>query len=240
MQYNTKKYPDITKKAFVEAFIEKSGAKPNPNPSAFFMAGLPGAGKTEFSKNLIKLVGGAKAVRIDMDEIATRIKGYHPESADEFRGQASKLMNGIYDKVLKEKLEFIMDGTFGSKSSIKNVERAITHGYTVKVIYIIQDPKLAWKFTLAREKVEHRSISIDGFVKTYFNITNNILMLKPFMEKHDKITLDIVINNEENEIKSWIPNIKSGIDILLKTSYNNKTLKDYIDDRRKTIKTNEN
>ena len=125
------------------------------------MAGLPGAGKTEFSKNLIKLVDGAKAVRIDMDEIATQIKGYHPEIADEFRGQASKLMNGLYDKVLKEKLEFIMDGTFGSKSSIKNVERAINHGYTVKVIYIIQDPKLAWKFTLAREKVEHRSISID-------------------------------------------------------------------------------
>lgn len=227
---NNEKFPDITKKAFVEDFIKKSGAKPNSNPSAFFMAGLPGAGKTEFSKNLIKLVNGAKAVRIDMDEIATQIKGYRPEIADEYRGQASKLMNGIYDKVLKEKLEFIMDGTFGSKSSISNIKRATKHNYIVKIIYIIQDPKVAWHFTLAREKVEHRSINIDGFAKTYFNIIDNILMVKPLMEKYDRITVDIVIKNEENEIESWIPNVRSNIDILLKTSYNIKTLKDYIND----------
>jgi predicted ABC-type ATPase len=232
MQYNIKKYPDIPKKVFVENFIKQSDAQSHSNPSAIFMAGLPGAGKTEFSENLIKLVDNTstKAVRIDMDEIARQIKGYRPEIADEYRESATRLMNGIYDKVLKEKIEFIMDGTFGSKSSIRNIERAINHGYIVKIVYIIQDPKLAWEFTLAREKVEHRSINMDGFVKTYFNITDNILKVSSLMKKYDKITVDIVIKNKENGIESWIPNVRSGIDILLKTSYNNKTLKEYLND----------
>lgn len=230
MQHNTKKYPDIPKKIFVENFIKQSDAQPHSNPSAIFMAGLPGAGKTEFSKNLIKIVGGLKAVRIDMDEIASQIKGYRPEIADKYRESATRLMNGIYDKILKEKLEFIMDGTFGSKSSIRNIERAINHGYVVKIVYIVQEPRLAWKFTLAREKVEHRSIDMDGFVKTYFSITDNILKVSLLMKKYDKITVDIVIKNKENGIESWVPNIRSGIDILLKTSYNNKTLKEYLND----------
>lgn len=230
MQYNTNKYPDIPKKVFVENFIKQSGAKSHPNPSAIFMAGLPGAGKTEFSKNLIKILGDKEVVRIDMDEIASQIKSYRPEIADKYREPATRLMNGIYDKVLKEQLEFIMDGTFGSKSSIKNVERAISHGYVIKIIYIIQDPKLAWKFTLAREKVEHRSINKEGFIETYFNIVNNILKVSSLMKKYDKITVDIVIKNKENRIESWIPNIRNGIDILLKTSYNNTTLKEYIND----------
>jgi hypothetical protein len=46
-----KKYPDISKREFVEGFVKKSGAKSVVSPSAVFMAGLPGAGKTEFSRN---------------------------------------------------------------------------------------------------------------------------------------------------------------------------------------------
>ena len=68
MQNNIKQYPDISKRVFIENFIAESGAKPNPKPTAVFMAGLPGAGKTEFTINLINIVDGAKAVRIDMDD----------------------------------------------------------------------------------------------------------------------------------------------------------------------------
>ena len=225
-----KKYPDISKKVFVEEFIRKFGAEPVANPSAIFMAGLPGAGKTEFSKNLVDIVGGTKAVRIDMDEIASQIKDYTPEKANEFRESATRLLNGILDRVLKEKMEFILDGTFGSKNAIKNIERAINHGYSAKIVYIIQDPKRAWDFTKAREKVEHRSITQDGFIVTYFNIIKNISAMGPLLNKYDKITLDMVWKNENNLIESWFPNVREGIDKLLETSYNNKTLKDYIND----------
>ena len=226
----SKKYPDIPKKVFVEEFIKKSGANPVPNPSAIFMAGLPGAGKTEFSKNLVEIVGGAKAVRIDMDEIASQIKDYTPEKANEFREPATRLLNGILDRVLREKMEFVLDGTFGSRNAIKNIERAINHGYSAKIVYIVQDPRRAWDFTIAREKVEHRSITQDGFIDTYFNIIKNITEMSPLLKKYDKITLDIVWKNEKNLIESWSHNVKEGIDKLLETSYNNKTLKEYIND----------
>ena len=49
-------------------------------------------------------------------------------------------------------------------------------GYNIKIIYIIQDPRVAWQFTLAREKVEHRAIDknvrvddIDNLMKIYYN-----------------------------------------------------------------------
>lgn len=226
-----KKYPDITKKEFVTKFIEEFGAKSMLNPGAIFMAGLPGAGKTEFSKELIKNISGPKAIRIDMDEIASKIKGYRPEIADQYREPATKLLNSIYDETLKNHFEFVMDGTFGSKNAIKNIERALHHNYSIKIIYIQQNPKLAWKFTLAREKVEHRSIDINGFIEAYFNISANLIKLEPFLKKYDKISIDIITKNNNNkEIDSWLPNIKSGIDILLKTSYNKNTLRKYIDD----------
>lgn len=225
-----KKHPAISKKVFVEEFIRKTGAEPVVNPSAIFMAGLPGAGKTEFSRNLVDIVGGAKVVRIDMDEIASQIKGYTPEKANEFREPATRLLNAILDRVLKEKMEFVLDGTFGSKNAIKNIERAIGHGYSAKIVYIIQDPKRAWEFTKAREKVERRSITQDGFIATYFNIIKNINAMAPLLKKHDKISLDMVWKNEDNLIESWFPNVKEGIDKLLETSYNNKTLKEYIND----------
>lgn len=222
---DTAKYPDISKKEFVKQFISNSGAKSTPNPAAIFMAGLPGAGKTEFSKALVKIVN-QKVIRIDMDEIASEIKNYQPEKADLYRADASKLLNGIYDAVLEEHLEFIMDGTFGSKNAIKNIERAIRHNYKVKVIYIEQDPKLAWRFTLAREKVEHRAIDIDGFIMAYFNIRDNLVKTNSLVEKYDKITIDLIVKDENNRIGSWMPNI--SIDKLPKNSYNKETLRRHI------------
>ena len=56
------------KKQFLEKLIADSGVEPQDNPSAIFMAGLPGAGKTELSKNLIK-VSGIPFVRIDMEVV---------------------------------------------------------------------------------------------------------------------------------------------------------------------------
>lgn len=230
MAKSPKKYPDISKKIFVEEFVRRSGAKPVISPSAIFMAGLPGAGKTEFSKNLVDIIGGVKVVRIDMDEIASQIKGYTPEKASEYREPATKLLNGILDRVFDEKIEFVLDGTFGSKNAIKNVKRAIGHGYSIKVVYIVQDPKLAWNFTKAREKVEHRAITQEGFISAYYNIIKNISEMASLLRKNDIITLDIIWKNKDNSIDSWLPNVREGIDKLLETSYNKKTLKEYIND----------
>ena len=220
------------KREFINSLITKSGATPDGNPSAIFMAGLPGAGKTEFSKNLISNLR-LNVVRLDMDEIAANIEGYKPEIADRYREGASSLLNGAFDIVIKRGLDFIMDGTFSSKYAQRNVCRAINHGYSVKIIYIYQDPKLAWHFTLEREKVEHRLIDLDGFVESYFNTIRNIYdVLNTTLTA--KIALDIILKdgyNKSREIKSNVSaNVSANdIDKIINNCYDNKTrLRNYL------------
>jgi len=224
---NQKLWVKTHKKEFARSLILKSGAVPDGNPTAIFMAGLPGAGKTEFSKNLLKNLDN-KPVRLDMDEIATHIDGYSPEKADLYRGGATELLNKTFDLVIKNKLDFIMDGTFSSKYAKNNVKRALAHGYNVKIIYLYQDPKLAWLFTKEREKVEYRAIDKSGFIDSFSRTIDNI---KFIMEnhKHDKIVLDIIIKDGYS-IKEWNNNISvEEIDKNINKYYNKDNLKEYID-----------
>lgn len=223
-----KEWVKTHKKDFVDGIISESGVVADGVPSAIFMAGLPGSGKTEFTKNLID-ASALKVIRLDMDEIATKIEGYRPEKADEYREAASELLNRLFDVTIKKKLDFIMDGTFSSNYALQNVERALRRGYNIKIIYIIQDPQIAWRFTLAREKVEHRAIDKNGFINSYFSIIENI---KEAMNKHknyDKIVLDIVVKDGNNNVGDRIKDVRAdGIDNFINTYYNKKTLEEYI------------
>src|SRR4051812_35413581 len=76
------------KKRVAREFVREADFQPSDEPSGIFLAGLPGAGKTEFSQELIKNIE-SPPLRLDMDEIATLMEGYRPEIADTFRGVAS-------------------------------------------------------------------------------------------------------------------------------------------------------
>lgn len=198
-------------------------------PTGVFMAGLPGSGKTEFTKNLIKDLK-LKVVRIDMDEIAEEIEGYRPEKADEFRQAATLVMNNLYSEIMHKRTDFIMDGTFGSKNAILNIERAVSHGFQVKVIYVYQDPKLAWEFTRAREKIEHRGIDREGFIESYGKVTGNIRKVAEKMR--GKISIDLVVKNADNQVGEWMQNIDgSTLDKVLNKDYNKESLRKYIDEK---------
>lgn len=131
-----------------------------------------------------------------MDEIAEQIPGYLPENADEYRGAASLLMDELLNHIFHHQLDFLLDGTFGSPKAVANIRRASDHGYATKIVYALQDPKLAWDFTRAREKIEHRAIEFDGFVETYFKIRSNFKKLKT---TNINYTLDISIKDMGNQ-----------------------------------------
>lgn len=206
--------------------VNESGALSEDDPAALFMAGLPGSGKTEISKNLIKN-SGIRMFRIDMDEIAEKLPGYRPEKADEFRKPATILLSECLKYALHYKINFLMDGTFGSAQASKNIERSLKHGFGVKIVYIFQDPRVAWEFTLAREKVEHRAIKFEGFVKTYYKTIKNINQV---YEKYgDSISMDIVVKTKDNKVGKWLRNVDaSKIDSLVKIEYNKDKLIKYI------------
>ena len=164
--------------------------------SAIFMAGLPGAGKTEFANGLLQILQPGSMVRLDMDEIATKIEGYTPREADRFRSGASIILARAIDEVLRQKMNFLLDGTFGHKRAIENVQRALGMVYAVKIFYVVQDPRVAWNFTKQREKIEHRAISLEGFVNAFFNTPRNIFDL--MSQKYDKMGVTIIRKDNTN------------------------------------------
>jgi predicted ABC-type ATPase len=216
------------KKTFANKLIKSSGVEAKKHPSAIFMAGLPGAGKTEFTKRLIEN-STLTVVRIDMDEIASQIDTYTPDRADKYRAAATTLLNEVFSRSMKRRMDFIMDGTFSSARALNNIKSALNRGYSVKVVYIHQDPKLAWNFTQAREKVEHRAIKFDGFIESYGKIINNVKGITG--SEYTNVVLDIVIKNKDNTVGIWHENIKAqDIDSFVKVIYNESELRDYINE----------
>ena len=184
------------KKPIAREFVRKTNFQSSDQPAGIFTAGLPGAGKTEFTVNLLKDIIN-KPVRIDMDEIATHIEGYNPKIADKFRAGASIILAKIYDEVIKNKFDFVFDGTFAHANALNNLARAKEHGYKVKVYYIHQDPVIAWQFTKDRELVEHRAIDSKRFIETYVNLQRN---LKELCKNKKDVTISIIVKDKNNKV----------------------------------------
>lgn len=192
------------KKTIAREFIRRTSFVSNDHPVGIFTAGLPGAGKTEFTIELLKNIID-RPVRIDMDEIAKLIEGYKPEVADKFRAGASAILARIYDEIIKHKIDFVFDGTFSQEKALQNLDRALRHGYTVKIYYIHQQPEIAWQFTKARELVEHRAIDRQGFIDTYGKLRDNLTNL---CNGYDNVTVSIIIKDLDNKEGRRVENTK--------------------------------
>lgn len=82
--------------------------------SSYFMAGSPGAGKTEWSKSFIKSFTEKEpnrtVVRIDPDEIREFLPNYIPKQADIFQGATALGVEKILDYVLRIiKISYLME-----------------------------------------------------------------------------------------------------------------------------------
>ena len=149
-----------------------------------FMAGAPGAGKTEFSRCLINDVFGENTkliVRIDPDEIRTKIPMYIPGKAELFNRATIKGVEIIVDHCFDKKYNksFLLDGTLSNQGiAKKNIDRALVRGRKIIVYFVYKDPLVAWDFTKKREKVEGRNIPKESFINQYFGSIETINALK--------------------------------------------------------------
>lgn len=198
------------KKVVAREFIRRSELTPSEEPSAIFTAGLPGAGKTEFTLGLLPEILD-NVLRIDMDDIAKTIEGYKPEIASRFRAGASIILSKIFDLTLKGKIDFILDGTFSREVSLENIDRALKAGYKIKVYLIVQEPQVAWQFTKSRELVEKRCIDRDQFIETYFKLMKNLENLQKLIEN---VTISIIIKDSKNKEGKRIENVENVFDHL--------------------------
>lgn len=147
---------------------------PHKNNLAFFMAGIPGAGKTEFAENTINKLK-PKLTPIEHDKLVEYITGYKPENYYNFRTAGSVLVTRILDECLKNGYGFIFDGTLSHERGYKNIQKTLKYNYFVQIVYIVQSAKTAWALTKERELVKKRSIEKKGFISTCNKINTSLL-----------------------------------------------------------------
>jgi UDP-N-acetylglucosamine kinase len=174
---------------------------PEQQPVSVFMAGSPGAGKTEAAKALIAELeakpGAPRVLRIDPDDLRGEFPGYAGNNSWLFQAAVSIWVDKIIDLALDQGQSFVLDGTFSDYDRAKrNVERSLKRNRAVTIWYVYQSPYRAWEFVQAREAEEGRHIPPDRFIDQYFAARDVVNRLK--REFGDRITVDLMLKpNDE-------------------------------------------
>lgn len=180
-----------------------------------FMVGSPGAGKTEFSK---ELQGNTiNVARIDADEIRNILPQYRGGNSYVFNAAASLGVDILYSYALKNKISTILDGTFQNyDKATMNIKRSLKRNRKITIFYVFQDPLVAWDFTQKREAVEGRHIPKEAFIKTLFAANENIKRIKN--EYGDMVVINIVLKNIQNGNEAIYRNVQD-VDQYVKIEY---------------------
>lgn len=198
------------KKIIARRVTDTSIFIPEERPVSVFMAGSPGAGKTETSLELLaqfKCENGGAILRIDPDDLRCEFADYTGANSWLFQPAVSILVEKIHDLALKQKQSFLLDGTLSSyEKSEHNIERSLKKKRLVQILYIYQEPMLAWKFVKSREVLEGRNIKPEHFIEQYFSARNTVNRLKSHFGSELKV--DLLLKNTDYSQKLY----KAGID----------------------------
>lgn len=197
------------KKDIAKRLTNKARFLPEDEPVSVFMAGSPGAGKTEASIELLSIVedNGVEILRIDPDELRHEFPTYTGDNSWLFQGAVSILVERIHDLALKQRQSFLLDGTLSHYDKAEqNITRSLRKRRVVQILYVYQDPALAWEFVKSREAVEGRHIKRETFIDQYFAARNVVNRLKTTFGSD--IRVDLLLKNTDNSHKLY----KAGID----------------------------
>lgn len=206
--------------------IEKVDIFPQEEePVSVFMAGSPGAGKTEVSKSLIEALEG-HILRIDNDELRNEFEGYTGANSHIFQAPATRILEALHDRALKRRVSFILDTTLSNYNKAKqNIERSLKRERPVMIIFVYQDPKQAWKFVEAREKVEGRRVPPEVFVEQFISSQTVVDKLKKEFGKEVKV--ELLIKNIDGSQKSYYSNVLT-ISQYLKEPYSREEIESVV------------
>lgn len=169
-----------------------------------FMAGSPGAGKTEAAREVVlqleQAPGAPKILRIDPDDLRSEFPGYTGTNSWLFQHAASIWVDHMLDLVLDQSQSFILDGTFSDYDRAKrNVERSLKRRRAVAILYVYQSPLLAWEFVQAREAKEGRRVHPKQFIDQYFGARDVVNRLK--QEFAARIAVDLLLKPNDQARK---------------------------------------
>lgn len=222
-------YAKRNKKQIANKLIDINKYQPDDIPVSVFMCGSPGAGKTEFSKNIITLLEEDREhriIRIDGDEIRNEFPGYTGTNSYLFQPAISIIVDRMHDIVLAKKQSFLLDGTFSKYDKARdNIDRSLKKGRKVYIFYIYQDPLTAWRFTEKREDLEGRNIPKDSFIQQFIGAKDTINRIN--IELEDKVTIYFVKKDFELNTVEEIKEIKANsttVDDFIEKQYTEQEL----------------
>jgi len=226
----------ITKKKryVAKLLIERSKAQSIPEPKtplAIVMAGVPGAGKTEFLDTFSELLearGFMAFIRIDLDEIVEIYPGYTPKTDAQFRSQGNHVVAAVVDIAKDGRYNMMIDGTFSGTSgaSLQNIDRLLRAGYRVQMFFMHDEANISWKYTRAREKITQRGIDLAGFKRACVNVSTNLRAAVDAYESNPNFTLSIVLQKKLRDKDYAVLSDKAMIDSVINKGYNIDELKE--------------
>ncbi len=224
IQSNAIAFAKKERKRIAREHTDSSKYKPDEFPVSVFMAGSPGAGKTEFSKNMISILEKdkeRKVIRIDGDEVRGKLPGYTGINSYLFQGAISLIVEKIHDFVLSQKQSFVLDGTFSKyEKALDNIKRSLDKGRKVFIFYVYQHPATAWKFTKKREEAEGRNIPKEFFIEQFLGARETVGRIRK--EFGDEVTIFFVKKDFEDNTLEDVVVIKpkgAPIDEYIKERY---------------------
>ena len=194
------------KKRIAKEMTDTSIFLPEEHPVSVFMAGSPGAGKTESSKILVRELESrrpdGRILRIDPDDFRAHCPGYDGHNSVLFQGAVSIIVDKILDLAHSQRQSFLLDGTLAHYDRARaNIERCLKKDRTVQILYVYQDPLLAWQFVRARESEEGRCIPVASFVDQYFAAREVVNRLK--RELGPAIKVDLLLKPHDDSARVY-------------------------------------
>jgi UDP-N-acetylglucosamine kinase len=197
------------KKVIARRLTNRDLYPPERDPVSVFMAGSPGAGKTEASIELLDFLRANEdwpVLRIDPDDLRSEFEDYQGDNSWLFQPAVSILVEKILDLAFKHHQSFLLDGTLTNPDlAASNIDRSLQKNRLVQILYVYQDPLLAWRFVKAREKAEGRNIRREDFIAQYFAARDVVNGLKERFGKN--VSVDLLIKNLDGSGQSYKANI---------------------------------
>ncbi len=199
------------KKRIAKELTDIAKFAPDEQTFSVFMAGSPGAGKTEYSKNLIESLERYqkhKVIRIDGDDLRHYLPDYRGSNSYLFQGAISIIVDKIHDVAIDNKQTFLLDGTFSKyEKSARNIKRSLDKGRQVRIFYVYQKPEVAWKFTIARETLEGRNIPKSAFIERFIESRHTIDRIRKDFD--ERVVIFLVKKNFETHAVEEVVEIKA-------------------------------
>ena len=208
---------------------EIAGDEKYINPSkaiSIFMAGAPGAGKTETSKYLLAAFDRSPLqsdiILLDPDSIRELIPQYKGGNAHIFQQPITYITNQVFNHAIKTNKNILVDSTFSNFDLARqNVSKSLKKNRLVQIVYTYINPFSAWEFTQARERKEGRKITKEVFVRALYDSKECVKLIKA--EFGNQVAVVLMMRDDEK-----VHHDIDDIDKYVKIPYSKEELSDLI------------